>query len=173
MEINHKQTESWIAASGIPYTILRDNWYIEVNQGIIQYAAKEKKFPFFAGDGMISTALKREYAEAGARVIAEGGYPEIVDLAGKPYTYKELAQAISEAIGETVELIPTTEEKALKQMTSGGIEEKWAYVANFYQSYAKKGGNGEAEADSAEFEKVLGRKLTSLKDNEIMLQFST
>lgn len=164
LEINHKQTEGWIRASGIPFTILRDNWYTEVNQGLIRFAARTKEFPLFAGEGKLSTALKREYAEVGAKVISEGGYPEILNLAGKPYTYRELAQAISEAIGGQVEVIETTEQDALNRMVSGGTDEKWAFVANFYQGYALKGNNGEADADPSEFERVLGRPLTSLAD---------
>ena len=113
---------------------------------------------------MLSTALKREYAEVGAKVISEGGHPEIINLAGKPYTYIDLAQAVSEAIEEPVEVVEATEEEALQQMIAGGISQKWAFVANFYQSYAKKGGNGEAEADPMDFEHVLGRSLTPLAD---------
>ena len=164
LEINHKQTEGWIRASGIPFTILRDNWYTEVNQGLIRFAAHTKEFPLFAGEGKLSTALKREYAEVGAIVISEGGYPEILNLAGKPYTYRELAQAISETIGEHVDVIETTEQGALERMVSGGTDQKWAFVANFYQGYALKGSNGEADADPAEFEAVLGRSLTPLAD---------
>lgn len=162
LEINHKQTEGWIKSSGIPYTILRNNWYTEVNQGLIRYAAKAKALPYFSEDGMISTALKREYAEVGARVIAEGGYPEILNLAGKPYNYQELAQAISKAIGEPVEIVETSEDEAMKHMLAGGISEQWANVANFYQEYVRKGNNGEAEADPTEFEKIFGRPLTPL-----------
>lgn len=164
LEINHKQTEGWIRESGIPYTILRDNWYTEVNQGMIQYAAKTKKLPHAAGDGMISTALKREYAEVGAKVITEGGYPEIINLAGKPYTYKELGEAIAEAIGEPVEITEVSQAETIQEMIAGGVEEKWAQVSAFYQDYTKKGGNGEAEADPSEFENVLGRPLTPLAE---------
>lgn len=164
LEINHRQTEDWIKDSCIPYTILRDNWYTEVNQGLIRFAAKTKLFPFFAGNGMLSTALKREYAEVGAKVISEGGYPEVINLAGRPYSYRDLGEAIADAVGEPVKLIETTEEDYLARMSKGGASEKWSHIAAFYQGYARKGGNGEAQADPAEFERVLGRPLTSLTE---------
>lgn len=34
----------YIAYTGIPYTILRDNWYTEVNQALIRYAAEKREF---------------------------------------------------------------------------------------------------------------------------------
>ena len=164
LEINHLQTEEWIRESGIPHTILRDGWYTEVNQGLIKYAYQTKEYPYIADKGVISTALKREYAEAGARVITGNGYPEIIELTGKPYSYYELGKAIEEAAGETVNMIHTTNEDAMRRMLENGASEQWTQVSLAYQVYTIQDNIGEKEADPTDFEKVLGHPLTPLSE---------
>lgn len=164
LEINHLQTEEWIKESGIAHTFLRDAWYTELNQGLIKYAYQTKEFPYIADKGVICTALKREYAEAGARVIAGEDYPEIIELCGRPYSYYELGKTIEECLGEHIDMIHTTGDDALSRMIKGGVSEQWAQVSLAYQSYVNEDPIGEREADPSAFEEVLGHPLTSLSE---------
>lgn len=164
LEINHLQTEEWIRESGIPHTILRDGWYTEVNQGLIRYAYQTKEYPYIADKGVISTALKREYAEAGARVITGNEYPEIIELTGRPYSYFELGKAIEEALGGQINIVHTDQNDALSKMIQGGASEQWSQVSLAYQGYTLQDNTGEREADPTDFEKVLGHTLTPLSE---------
>lgn len=162
LESIHKQTENWIKDSGIPYTFLRNSWYTELNQGLFEYAQKTGKFSYFAKEGKLSFALKREYAEAGAKVIADGSFGPIVNLAGSPKSYHQMALATQDALGTplNIEEIPATE--FVSKLVGVGVSPKLASVSEAYQNYTLKENNGEDKADSAEFEKVLGHPLMDL-----------
>jgi len=162
LEINHKQTEQWLKDSGIPHTFLRDSWYMELNQGLLEYAQKTHEFPYFSEDGQLSFALRREFAEAGARVILDGNYGEVVNLAGNPTTLGQLALATQEALNERLDIKKVTESEFISDMNQANISTQLATMSELYQKYALKGNNGEDKADSSEFEKILGHPLTEL-----------
>lgn len=160
LEMIHKQTENWIKESGIRHTFLRNSWYMEVNQSLFDYAKKTNEFPYFATEGKLSFALKKEYAEAGARVIADGDYGEIINLAGQPRTYEQMALATQKAFDTEVNIKKISEENFVPTLENAGIS--GATVSKLYQEYTLKGNNGEAQADSTEFEEVLGHSLLDL-----------
>ena len=162
LETIHKQTENWIKESGIPHTFLRNSWYTELNQALFDYAAKTRQFPYFAKEGKLSFALKREYAEAGARVIANGNYGEVLDLAGEPKSYHQIAFATQEALNTKLDIEEIPASKFVSTLESSGIPAQWASVSEAYQEYTLKGNNGEDKADTADFEKILGHPLMNL-----------
>lgn len=162
LEINHKQTEQWIKDSGIPHTFLRNSWYMELNQGLFDYAKKTKKFEYFATKGKLSFALKREYAEAGARVIATGNEKEIINLANTPYSYLDMAEATKQAMNEDIEIKQIPMADYIPDLVQAGIDQQWAGVSESYQEYTFNENNGEENADKTEFERILGHPLTSL-----------
>lgn len=158
LERNHLQTERWLKSAGLHYTALRNDWYLEVNQAMFTMAKRAHAFPYFSTDGVLSFALKREYAEAGARVISGAGAGEVVNLAGTPVTYPELGMATQTAVGHTLRIQPVTETAFMSQMTQAGI--MGAGVADAYQQYACDPQNGARDADLTEFERLLGHPLT-------------
>ncbi|KRO00584.1 NAD(P)H-binding protein [Companilactobacillus kimchiensis] len=162
LEINHKQTEKWINESGIPHTFLRNSWYMEINQALFDYAKETQTFPYFSKNGQLSFALKREYAEAGAQVISNGNYGEIINLAGDPKTYSQLALATQTALNEKLDIKETSMNDFIHYMDQANIPTKLSMITEGYQEYTSKGNNGESQADSSEFEKVLGHPLTNL-----------
>lgn len=164
LEINHRQTEKLIAESGIPYVILRDNWYLELVADYMKAAVKTRRFPYYAGTGKIAFALKREYAEAGARVIAGGKYPQVLTLAGKPVSFPELAKLTEEAEGKKLDIYETPKGKFPMEFAAGEITDLGRVLAASYQDYALAGNNGEENLTADVFEKVLGHPLTPLAD---------
>lgn len=162
LETIHKQTENWIKESGIPHTFLRNSWYTELNQALFDYAAKTKQFPYLAKKGKLSFALKREYAEAGAKVIADGNYGEVLDLAGEPRTYHQIALATQEALNTKLDIKEISVNNFIPTLENAGISTQWASVSEAYQEYTLKGNNGEDEANTLDFEKVLNHPLTDL-----------
>lgn len=164
LEINHKQTEEWIKESGIAYTILRNSWYMENNQALFEYVKKTDKFVYFATEGKLSFALRREYAEAGARVISKGDFGSIINLANTPRSYKEIANAAQVAVGHALDIETVKSNEFISELVSAGISANWANVSAAYQEYTLKGNNGEEKADKTEFEKILGHPLTNLSD---------
>ena len=164
LEINHRQTERLIAESGIPYVILRDNWYLELVADYMKAAVKTGRFPYYAGTGKIAFALKREYAEAGARVIAGGEYPQVLTLAGKPVSFPELAKRTEEAAGTKLDIYETPKGKFPMEFAADEITDLGRMLAASYQDYAFAGNNGEENLTTDDFEKVLEHPLTPLAD---------
>ncbi len=165
LEINHKATEQLIMESGIPHTFLRDNWYLDMMQGMIRAAAKSGKMLYFAENGKAAWALKKDYAEVGARVITGEGYPEVLELAGRPVTYAEIGAAIAEAIGRPVEIVSGSQKEYTSWMMENGATQIGIMLGSSYQEYALAGNNGEEDLSPADMEKVLDRPLRSLTDS--------
>ncbi|WP_462413627.1 NAD(P)H-binding protein [Neobacillus sp. Marseille-QA0830] len=164
LEINHSQTEEWIKSSGIPYTFLRNNWYLEIIAPFLSAAAKTKEFPYYSREGKLAWALKREYAEAGARVIAEGGFEPVLELTGEPYNFKELASAIADITEQSIYIHETDKNTFVNTISKTDITELGLMLATSYQDYALKGNNGENKANPSTFERVLRHPLTPLKE---------
>ncbi|WP_025704730.1 NmrA family NAD(P)-binding protein, partial [Paenibacillus graminis] len=62
----HRATEEFIRESGIPYSFLRNNWYLENEVGSIQAVQAGAPWLTSAGDGKVGWATRRDYAEAAA-----------------------------------------------------------------------------------------------------------
>ena len=100
----HRQTEANLKASGIPFTILRNGWYMENYTGLIGGALGRGAFIGSAGDGRISLAPRADYAEAAVTVLTgEGHGGKTYELAGDAsHTLSELAAEISRQTGRTI-----------------------------------------------------------------------
>lgn len=162
LEINHSQTEQWLRDSKIRYTFLRNSWYIEVNQAMFTYAKQTNRFDYFATKGKLSFALKREYAEAGARIIADGHGPAIANLANTPRSYAEIGEVIKQTLSKSLMIRQVAEVDFVPNLIQAGIDPNWANVAKTYQAYTYNGNNGEYLAEPTEFEQILGHPLTDL-----------
>ncbi|MDO5609144.1 MAG: NAD(P)H-binding protein [Capnocytophaga sp.] len=162
LEINHKQTEELIKNTGVAHTFLRNSWYLDLDRDLVLSAGKTGKFYYTANGGVNSWALKSEYAEAGARVILADNNPEIVHLSRTPHSYLELADAIVEATGKTLEIKQVDEAEFEKFITEADIQGAYLALAKMMQTYVQNGNNGEENNTPTDFERILGRKLAPL-----------
>ncbi|ORX86049.1 NAD(P)-binding protein [Anaeromyces robustus] len=165
LEINHKQTEQWIKESGIPYTILRNNWYIDLEEGLLHATKNTGSFLYTTKENKLSFALRREYAEVGARVILKEDnfyYNKIINLARTPFTYPELGKMVEEALGKKIEIKEVSMDEFQKYLEEANVTQQGKSVSLSMQTYVKNGNNGEELGDPKEFEEVLSRKLESL-----------
>jgi NAD(P)H dehydrogenase (quinone) len=161
LEINHSKTEEWIKESGIPHTFIRHNWYLELEAPLFKAAKKTGRFYFISSNEKVSWALRREYAEAGARIILRDNNPEIITLTREAHTYGELGNAVQEALGTPLEIRRVSFMEFQKNLTDGGEDTSISVV---FQNYVSSGDNGEELSDPKEFEAILGRPLESLTD---------
>ena len=162
LETNHRQTEQLIRESGIAHTFLRDNWYTELIADFVKACVQTGKFPYYATEGKIAFALKREYAEAGARVITGEGYPEVLTFAGNPVTFEELAEAAGKAGGKKLDVRNVTKDEFMSVFKDGEISQLGMMMGVNYQDYALAGCNGEAELSPKELEATLRHEITPL-----------
>lgn len=164
LEVNHSQTEKWIKESGIPHTILRNSWYVDLNEGLLKATQKTGRFLYTTDEGVISHALRREYAEAGAKVILGENYPEILNLARKATSYPELAKVVEKALGKKIEVKKVTPEEFEKYLTDAQVSQVGKMLSINMQKYVKDGNNGEELNTEEDFEKALGRPLEPYAD---------
>ena len=79
----HKETEDYIRASGVPFVLLRHSWYTENYTAGIPGALAHGAVYGCAGNGRISSATRADYAEADVAVLtADNQAGKVYELAG-------------------------------------------------------------------------------------------
>lgn len=159
---DHRYTEEAIKATGIPFTILRNNWYLENELPLVGAALNSDELLYTAEDGKAGWALRREYAEAAAIVLAgKKEFPEILELSGQPVNYETLTTALSEAIGKEITAKSVNDEDFIKNLTDNQLPEP---VAQFFLTVQHDIKNGVLDVQSDDLETVLGKPLTPLSE---------
>lgn len=154
---DHRFTEKLIKDSGIAHTFLRNNWYLENEMPIIGAAMASGKFVYAAGEGKTGWALKREYAEVGAKALAGSDFPEVLELSRKPTTYVELAEALEKGTGKKLEVISGSDQAFIDSLMAVGLPEN---VAEIFLSFQYDIKDGQLDVNSTDFEEALGHDLT-------------
>ncbi|MFD2418898.1 SDR family oxidoreductase [Amycolatopsis pigmentata] len=160
---DHKATEEFIRASGLTYTILRNNWYSEGYTQAIEQGARTGNFVGSAGDGRVATATRADYAAAAVEVLTGDGHAnEIYELSGDiAWTRAELAAEISKATGKEVTYtdLPTDEHKAV--LVQAGLP---APVAELLAAIDANIKDGVLSATPGDLKALIGRPPTPIAD---------
>ncbi len=100
----HRQTEQLIRDSGLNHVLLRNGWYTENYLASIPAALSHQALLGSAGDGLIASAARADYAEAAAVALTrEQASGTLYELAGdEAYTLAQFSAAIAEAAGKPV-----------------------------------------------------------------------
>lgn len=163
----HVATEAAIIKTGIPYSFLRNNWYLENEIGSIQGAIAGAPWVTSAGEGKVGWAPQQDYAEAAAAVlVGEGHENTVYELSGPLLTQEELVSAIGKVLGKEIPVQQVSDEKYAEIMNSIGLPE---YVIPIVVGIQESIRNGSLEVESNDFEKVLGRPVTPIKEALIKL----
>ncbi|MEV4015288.1 SDR family oxidoreductase [Nonomuraea angiospora] len=101
---DHRATEEYIKASGVTYTILRNNWYNEVYAPSITAAPQLGAVHGAAGDGRVASASRADYAAGAAAVLTgEGHDGKVYELSGDTtWTRADLAAEIAAVTGKEI-----------------------------------------------------------------------
>ncbi|GAB4015980.1 SDR family oxidoreductase [Spirosoma koreense] len=104
--IDHFRTEALLTESGVPFTIFRNNLYLEVLPGIIGDAAQSGKLYFPAGAGKVSFVSRTDIAEALANALTSDGHENKIYDIGAPvaWSFDDIVAALSQD-GHPVEYI--------------------------------------------------------------------
>ncbi|MFF4880701.1 NAD(P)H-binding protein [Micromonospora sp. NPDC000668] len=158
----HKATEEVTAASGLPYTILRNSWYTENYTDQLPQYLQTGVILGATGGSRVSAATRADYAAAAVAALTrqEDGNA-VYELGGTAFTFDELAAAVTQVTGTTVvhrdlsatELAATLENVGLDAGTAG-------FVAALDHSIAI----GELTTDSDDLSRLIGRPSTPLHD---------
>lgn len=161
---SHIQTEKWLKESGMDYTILKNNLYMDFLPGFIGEKVAETGVIFVpAENGKVSAVLRSEMAEAAASILSTDGH------IGKEYdftnteavSYQEISKIVSEALGKTINYISPSVEEYEKTLTNYGVPRD---VIGIFSSFAVAQAQGELDIESTVLEKLLGRRPTSINN---------
>ncbi|MCQ2011414.1 MAG: SDR family oxidoreductase [Sporolactobacillus sp.] len=158
----HQATEQAILKTGIPYSFLRNNWYLENELSSIQGVMAGAPWVTSAGNGKVGWALQQDYADAAAAVLAGSGHENtIYELSGKLRTQEELASAVGEVLGKSVSVEHVDDSTYTKLMKQAGVPE---FLLPMLEGIQKDIREGSLEVSSNDFEKLLGRPLAPIKE---------
>ena len=158
----HLATEELLKASGLKYTILRNNWYFENYLGqLAQYL--QYGVILNATDGHhVAAAARADYAAAAAVVLTgEGHDNKTYELAGHGFTMAELAAKITEITGTTVVAKEVSPAELIAALEGAGLDNG---TATFVTALDESAARDELDGDPAELIALLGRELTPLAD---------
>lgn len=156
----HIKTEKWIKESGMTYTILKNNLYMDFIPYFIGDILETETIYLPAGNGKMSVALRAEMAEAAAVVLASEGHEnKVYDIVNtEAYSYADIAKLLSEITGKNINYIsPTVAEftETLRKTGSSIPEEYFGIIL------AQAQGDGDITND--DLSNLIGRKPTTIK----------
>ena len=160
----HIETERNLAASGIPYTLLRNGWYSENYLASAPAALAHGVFIGSAGEGKIASATRADYAAAAAKVMSSEGHAgKVYELAGdEAWTLSELAAALSKQSGKPVVYQNLSEADFAEALKGAGLPEAFANLLADSDIGAAKGGLFD---DSRTLSTLIGRPTTPIHDS--------
>lgn len=121
----HRRTEALVAASGLPFTLLRNGWYTENYTASIPSALQHGALIGSAGNGRISSAARADYAVAAAVALIDDTGPRVVhELAGDTsYTLAGFAAELSRQAGRTIPYVDMPEANYRTALLGAGLPE--------------------------------------------------
>jgi NAD(P)H dehydrogenase (quinone) len=157
----HKATEEALRASGVAFTILRNGWYIENYVGQVEQYKATGEIVGAAGDGLVSGALRSEYAAAAVAALTQPGHENTVyELGGAPaFTMSDVAAALSAATGTTIVYRDVTPDELTAILEGVGLD---AGTAGFVTALDVATKRGDLFVDSGDLQRLLGRESTPL-----------
>ncbi|ATO51505.1 SDR family oxidoreductase [Brevibacillus laterosporus] len=159
----HRAREEAILRTDIPYSFLRNNWYLENEIGSIQGAIAGVPWVTSAGTGKVGWALQQDYAEAAANVLTGKGHENTVyELSGKLMTQEELASALGTVLGKEVPVQQVDDATYADMMKGAGVPEAYLPMLVNMQKGIR---DGELEIESNDLEKLLGRSATPINES--------
>ncbi|MBN9140647.1 MAG: NmrA family NAD(P)-binding protein [Micrococcales bacterium] len=159
----HKATEEAIAASGVPATILRNNWYSENYLGTLAQAAATGVVASSTGEGRVASASRADFAEAAAFVLTGDGHlGRVYELGGDvAWDFAELASAIGEVLGREIAYVAQTPEEQAAALSAAGLDEGTVgFVVGLDANIAA----GDLAEVTHELSGLIGRPTTPLVD---------
>jgi NAD(P)H dehydrogenase (quinone) len=156
----HKATEAAIVNTGIPYSFLRNNWYLENEIPSIQGVLAGAPWVTSAEDGKVGWAPQQDYAEAAAAVLTGDGHENSVyELSGRLLTQEEMAAALGEVIGKEVAVQQVDDATYADIMKGVGVPD---FLIPLVVDIQKSIRENTLTVESNDFEKLLGRPATPI-----------
>lgn len=159
----HLITEEAIKNSGIPYTFLLNNYYMEVIPLFVGDVLKTKTIYFPASDGKSGFIARKDIAELSATILTVAGHEnKIYEASGDyAYTFDEIAKLISKVSGTAINYTSPSEDDFEKTLKDNGVNQAGINISVLSARAIRE---GEFEKTSTTFESITGHPPISLTE---------
>ncbi len=159
----HADTESYIKASGLSFTVLRNSFYTDLLMAGVPHALETGDFGAPAGNGKVSYIPRNDLAEAAAAVLANPAdhVNQTYELSGTPIGFADIAAIIADAIGKEIRYVDLPPEVHTGILASFGLPD---HLVDALTGMYVGTRNGDYEQTSDDFAKVVGRAPQSTAD---------
>ncbi|PBQ09883.1 SDR family oxidoreductase [Pseudomonas syringae] len=160
----HRETEDYLRASGLPFALLRNGWYTENYTAGIPGALAHGAVMGCADEGRISSASRLDYAEAAAVLLtsktAQAG--NVYELAGdESYTLSEFAAQLSTQSGKSLPYVNLPQAEFEAALIQAGLPD---FVARLLADSDAAAAKGALFDDSRQLSALIGRPTTPLSE---------
>lgn len=156
----HKATEEYIAASGLPFTFLRNAWYLENHTAGLASAIQHGAIAGCACQGRFASASRADYAGAAVTVLTEPGHEnKTYELAGDTsYNMSEFAAEVSKQVGREIVYNNLAATDYRTALLGFGLPEM---IVEVVVDADIKSSSGGLNSSSRDLQRLLGRPTTS------------
>jgi uncharacterized protein YbjT (DUF2867 family) len=157
---HHAEIEDELISSGLPYTFLRPQSFMQNTLIAARTVASEGKIYQPFKDGKLGMIDARDIGEVASKVLTEGGHEgKVYTLTGPAaISFYDVAEALSEVLGKEVSYVAVPLEKAKEAMLNIGIPE---WRADALNEYAKAHSEGYSDWTIDDFEQLTGHPPSS------------
>ncbi len=157
---DHGQSDDYLRRSGLSYTILQPNSFMQNLLWAAQSIKTQGAFYQPTGEAKQSVIDVADIAAVAVKALTEKGHENKTYVLTGPesLTYHQMAEKIGRAIGKPVRYVPVPPEAAEKSMTDGGMPGWLAHTLGEFFGSVATGAYAEVSGD---VQKLLGRPATS------------
>lgn len=158
----HLATEELLRDSGLPYAVLRNNWYFENYTVQLPQYLQRGEVVGLSADAHIAAAARADYAGAAAATLLDPPADDaVVELNGPGFTLAGLAATISEVTGTKVAYRDATAAELTTALRASGLDEG---AAGFVVGLEESSARGDLDVRTGDLERLLGRPATTLEE---------
>lgn len=163
---DHTATENYLKESGIPYSALRHNMYMETyltNRAMLAFMSGGK-WVTTAGEGKATLVCKDDCANANAAsLLGKGEDFKVYNITGEQsVSIREICNMISERSGEKLEYIPATKEETFEYLAQ-------LHIPGYIDGDFSKSPVPFCAADMASNDLTIAEGLFNVKSNDVKI----
>jgi uncharacterized protein YbjT (DUF2867 family) len=169
MARQHGVNDDYLAASGLPYTILRPNYFQQnITEIVAPSVGADGAFYSSVGDARISMVDTADVAAVAATVLLDPQQHtgRTYDLTGpEALSYHDVATVLTAGLGRQVAYVDVPADASRQAMLGFGMD-PWTVeaVVELYDSYRQSGRDGFAAQITATVEQLTGRAPRTLQE---------
>lgn len=159
----HKETEDYLRASGLPFVILRNGWYLENHTSALGDAVEHGALIGSSGDGRFASASRADYAAAAVVVLTQPvSGSKVYELSGDDsFSMAELASEVSRQIGRDIPYRNLSGEDYAAILLGLGLPQA---IVDVTIDADRKAIRGDLDSKSRDLSGLIGRPTTRLSD---------